>query len=77
MLYFQQRTPNDSLAYLADGLTEQLIHQLSRVSTLQVISQNGVGPYRHTNVAPDSIARALKVGTLVQGIVTQSGDQMR
>ena len=77
VLYFQQRTPNDSLAYLADGLTEQLIHQLSRVATLQVISQNGVGPYRHTNVAPDSIARALKVGTLVQGIVAQSGDRLR
>jgi serine/threonine-protein kinase len=77
VLYFQQRTPNDSLAYLADGLTEQLIHQLSRVPTLQVISQNGVGPYRHTNVAPDSIARALKVGTLVQGIVAQSGSRLR
>jgi eukaryotic-like serine/threonine-protein kinase len=77
VLYFQQRTPNDSLAYLADGLTEQLIHQLSRVPTLQVISQNGVGPYRHTNVGPDSIARALKVGTLVQGSVAQSGDRLR
>ncbi|HEY3012923.1 MAG TPA: serine/threonine-protein kinase [Gemmatimonadales bacterium] len=77
VLYFQQRSRNDSLTYLADGLTEELIHQLSRVPTLQVISQNGVGPYRHTNVAPDSIARALKVGTLVQGIVAQSGGRLR
>ncbi|HZA93286.1 MAG TPA: serine/threonine-protein kinase, partial [Gemmatimonadales bacterium] len=44
VLYFQQRSPRDSLRYLADGLTEELIHQLSRVPTLQVISQNGVGP---------------------------------
>jgi eukaryotic-like serine/threonine-protein kinase len=77
VLYFQQRTPQDSLSYLADGLTEELIHQLSRVPTLQVISQNGVEPYRHTNVPPDSIARALKVGTLVQGIVAQSGNRLR
>src|SRR5215207_4949038 len=77
VLYFQQRTPQDSLSYLADGLTEELIHQLSRVPTLQVISQNGVGPYRHTNVPPDSISRALKVGTLVQGIVAQSGNRLR
>ena len=77
VLYFQQRSPRDSLRYLADGLTEELIHQLSRVPTLQVISQNGVGPYRHTNVPPDSVARALKVGTLVQGIVTQSGGRLR
>jgi serine/threonine-protein kinase len=77
ILYFQQRNPQDSLTYLADGLTEELIHQLSRVPTLQVISQNGVGPYRQSNVAPDSIARALKVGTLVQGIVAQSGGRLR
>jgi eukaryotic-like serine/threonine-protein kinase len=78
VLYFQQRSPgSDSLTYLADALTEELIHQLSRIPTLQVISQNGVGPYRHTNISPDSIARALKVGTLVQGIVSQSGNRLR
>ena len=77
VLYFQQRSPRDSLRYLADGLTEELIDQLSRVPTLQVISQNGVGPYRHTSVPPDSVARALKVGTLVQGIVVQSGGRLR
>jgi len=77
VLYFQQRSPQDSLRYLADGLTEELIHQLSRVPTLRVISQNGVGPYRHTNVSPDSVARALKVGTLVQGTMAQSGGRLR
>ncbi len=76
VLYFQQRYPRDSLSYLADGLTEELIHQLSRVPTLRVISQNGVGPYRHTNVSPDSVARALKVGTLVQGTVAQSAGRL-
>jgi eukaryotic-like serine/threonine-protein kinase len=77
VLYFQPRTPQDSLSYLADGLTEELIHQLSSVPTLQVISQNGVVPYRHTSVPPDSIARALKVGTLVQGNIARSGGRLR
>jgi eukaryotic-like serine/threonine-protein kinase len=77
VLYFQPRVGQDSLAYLADGVTEELIHQLSRVPTLQVISQNGVGPYRRSNVPPDSVARALRVGTLVQGTVAQSGGRLR
>ena len=77
VLYFQQRSPQDSLGYLADGLTEELIHQLSGVPTLRVISQNGVEPYRHTNVSPEGVARTLKVGTLVQGIVAQSGGRLR
>jgi TolB-like protein len=77
VLYFDQRSVRDSLAYLADGVSEELIHQLSGVPALRVISQNGVRPYRGTTVAPDSIARALKVGTLVQGTVAQSGNMLR
>jgi TolB-like protein len=61
---------------LADGLTEALIHELSGVSTLQVVSRNGVAPYRHAEVGTDSIVRALGVGTIVDGTLTQSGDSL-
>ncbi|MGH7627850.1 MAG: hypothetical protein ACREOF_00350, partial [Gemmatimonadales bacterium] len=77
VLYFSSRGGSDSLAYLADGLTEALINELSAVKALQVISRNGVTPYRNGNVTPDSISRALKVGTLVSGTVAQSGDRLR
>ena len=77
VLYFQRRGGSDSLQYLADGLTEALIHELSEVKALQVISRNGVAPYKSTSVAPDSIGRALKVGTLVSGTLEQSGDRLR
>ena len=77
VMYLEHRGAQDSLGYLADGLTESLIHELSQVPTLQVISRNGVSPYKEANVAPDSVARALKVGTLVTGDVAQSGDRLR
>jgi eukaryotic-like serine/threonine-protein kinase len=77
VMYFGSRGPSDSLGYVADGLTEALIHELSQVKALQVISQNGVLPYKHSAVPPDSVARALKAGTLVQGTVTQAGDRLR
>lgn len=77
VLYFDQRGGSDSLGYLADGLTEALIHELGQVSQLQVISRNGVLPYKKTTVPPDSIGRALRVGTLVQGTVAQAGDRLR
>ena len=44
---------------------------------LHVISRNGVAPYKGKNVSPDSLQRALKVGTLVTGSVAQSGDVLR
>jgi serine/threonine-protein kinase len=77
VLYFENRGMADSLGYLADGLTEALIHELSGVKGLQVISRNGVAPFRHATVTTDSIGRALKSGTLVQGTVAQSGDRLR
>ena len=77
VMYFASRGGSDSLGYVADGLTEALIHELSQVKALQVISQNGVLPYKGSPVPPDSVARALKVGTLVQGTLSQAGDRLR
>jgi eukaryotic-like serine/threonine-protein kinase len=77
VLYFDYRPDQDSLVYLADGITEELIHELSGIPTLHVISRNGVSPYRGAKVLPDSIARALKVGTLVHGTVNTLADRLQ
>ena len=77
VLYFEKRGGSDSLGYLADGLTEALIHELSGVKGLQVISSNGVRPYRQGTTPLVKIAQDLKVGTLVHGDVTESGDRLR
>ncbi len=78
VMYFQKATgSSDSLGYLADGITEALIHELSEVPQLHVVSRAGVNPYRNAAVAPDSVGRALKVGTLVQGSVAGSSDRLR
>jgi serine/threonine-protein kinase len=44
---------------------------------LDVISKNGVVAFRNGTTARDSIARALKVGTIIDGDVEQSGNEMR
>ncbi|MEO8449320.1 MAG: serine/threonine-protein kinase [Gemmatimonadota bacterium] len=73
VLYFDDRSPDHSLQPLADGLTEALIKALSDVRILAVVSRNGVAPFRGTDVSKDSIARALNVGTVVEGLVERSG----
>jgi TolB-like protein/tetratricopeptide (TPR) repeat protein len=77
VLYFQSQKGSDSLSYVASGLTENLIHELSRVPQLQVISSNGVQPYRATDTPLNTIAKNLQVGSLVHGDVAQSGDRLR
>jgi eukaryotic-like serine/threonine-protein kinase len=76
VLYF--RTAGvDSLRPIGEGLTEGLIRELSRVRALQVTSPNGVRPYREADVAPDSVRRALDVGSIVEGTLAQAGSRLR
>ena len=77
VLYFEDLSPEKNLAYLADGLTEALIGELSRVAGLDVVSKNGVAPYRNPEIPRDSVGRALGAGTLVQGSVEHLGDRYR
>jgi eukaryotic-like serine/threonine-protein kinase len=70
VLYFTDRSPQKDLGYLADGLTEALIDELSAVTQLKVASRTGSAAFKGKDgISGDSIARVLKVGTLVNGIV--------
>jgi serine/threonine-protein kinase len=77
VLYFTDASRDSSLRYLADGLTESLIDQLSPIRALDVVSRNGVAPFRGKDIARDSIARALAAGTLVEGEVEPVGTRAR
>jgi TolB-like protein/tetratricopeptide (TPR) repeat protein len=77
VLYFQDLSPDKRLTFLADGLTEGLIDRLRDVQTLDVVSRDGVAPFRQKELAPDSVARLLKVGTLVTGTVEPEGSSGR
>jgi serine/threonine protein kinase/tetratricopeptide (TPR) repeat protein len=77
VLYFEDRSEGKKLSSLADGLTESLIDELSAVKPLKVISRNGVAPFKGKQPPTDSVQRALKVGTIVEGSVDQSGDKLR
>lgn len=77
VLYFDDFSPGGELRYFADGLTESLIHELAQVEALDVVSRNGVKPYRDGRVTQDSVVKALGVGSLVQGSVLRSGGDVR
>jgi tetratricopeptide (TPR) repeat protein len=47
------------------------------VKALHVTSPNGVKPFKVKDFAPDSIAKALSVGTIESGTIAQSGDKIR
>jgi TolB-like protein len=77
VLYFDDHSPEQSLAYLAGGLTEGLIRELAAVPALDVVSRGGVKQYRASAVSTDSIARQLRAGSIVEGSVQRWRDRLR
>jgi len=77
VLYFDDHSVDGQLSELALGLTEEVNHRLTQVSGLDVVSRSAVKPFRDSEIPLDSIARALRVGTVVEGSVSGSPDSLR
>ena len=67
----------DSDQYLADGITEELIHSLSRIREIGVIAQTSVFAYRNTRKTIAQIGRELQVTSAVEGSVRRTGKKLR
>jgi len=64
--------------YFADGMTDELITDLAKISGLRVISRTSVMKFKgeHREQLPE-IAKALGVNTIVEGSVLRIGDKVR
>ncbi|MCG8458175.1 MAG: tetratricopeptide repeat protein, partial [Holophagales bacterium] len=67
--------PDD--AVLADGLADELIHLLSRMSDLRVVSRASSMRFRESSRPVGEIARTLRVDYLLEGAVLATGGRVR
>jgi TolB-like protein/Flp pilus assembly protein TadD len=63
--------------YFSDGMTEELITTLARISALRVISRTSVMEYKAAHKSLPEIAKELNVDAIVEGSVLQSGNRVR
>ena len=77
VLPFSSMSPDPNDEYFADGMTEELISTISRISGLQVIARTSVMGYKGSEKKIDEIAKELKVGTILEGSVRKSGEKLR
>ena len=63
--------------YFADGMTEELISDLAKVSALRVTSRTSVMRYKGSTKSLPEIAKELGVDAVVEGSVTRSGSQVK
>jgi len=77
VLPFQNLSTDAEQAYFSDGITEDLITDLSKISGLVVISRNSVFTYKGASVRAEEVGVALGVRYVVEGSVRKAGNRVR
>lgn len=77
VLPFENRSAKADDAFFVDGIQDDILTQLSRVSALKVISRTSVERFRKTELPIREIAQQLGVATILEGGVQRAGDRVR
>jgi adenylate cyclase len=77
VLPFVNMSGDPEQEFFSDGVSEDIITDLGRVSALTVASRNSSFSYKGKTVAPAQIAQALKITHILEGSVRKSGNRVR
>jgi adenylate cyclase len=77
VLPFANMSGDQEQEYFSDGITEDIITDLSKVSALSVVSRNSAFMHKGQNVDVPKLARELKVGHVLEGSVRKAGGRVR
>jgi TolB-like protein/Flp pilus assembly protein TadD len=77
VLPFDNFSADQENAYFADGIQDDILTNLARISELKVISRTSVMPYRGQSHNLREIGKALNVATILEGSVRREGKRVR
>ena len=77
VLPFENMSGDAEQEYFSDGITEDLITGLSKLSGLFVIARNSVFAYKGKPVKPAQVSRELGVRYVLEGSVRKAGKRVR
>src|SRR5262245_15667496 len=77
VLPFENLSADADEEYFADGMTDELITSLGRLTTARVVSRTSVMPYKKSGKPVGQVARDLNVDAVIEGTVERSGDRVR
>ncbi len=77
VLPFENLSTDPENEYFSDGITDDIIAQLSKVSALKVISRTSSMQYKKTTKKITTIAEELGVGSILEGSVRRAGARVR
>jgi adenylate cyclase len=77
VLPFNNLSGDPEQEYFSDGITEQIITALSKISSLFVIARNSTFTYKGKPVRVQQVSQELGVRYVLEGSVQKSGDRVR
>jgi adenylate cyclase len=77
VLAFDNMSADPKQEYLADGISENIISALSKISKLFVIARHSTFTYKGKPVKVQQISRELGVRYVLEGSVQKAGDRLR
>ena len=77
ILPFANISPDPADEYFSDGMTDELIAVLSKIGGLRVVARTSVMRFKGEKATANRIGQELKVGSLIEGSVRKSKNQVR
>ena len=77
VLPFVDMSPGKDQEYFSDGLSEQLIHELAKVSGLKVVGRSSAFQFKDKNQDLREVGRKLGVANVLEGSVRREGNHVR
>jgi serine/threonine-protein kinase len=77
VLPFENMSTDPENEYFSDGITDDIIAQLSKINALKVISRTSSMQYKKTTKKISAIAQELGVGAILEGSVRKAGQRVR
>jgi TolB-like protein len=77
VLPFVNMSGDKDQEYFSDGLTEEILNSLARISELQVSARTSAFSFKGKDADIGTIARKLNVGAILEGSVRRAGNTVR
>ncbi len=77
VLPFKNLSENEANRYFADGVVEDILDRMSKISELRVTSRTSVEQFRESNESAPEIGKKLKVNYLLEGSVQRHEGKVR
>ncbi|MEJ2720531.1 MAG: tetratricopeptide repeat protein [bacterium] len=77
VLYFRNLNPDTQVSHISFGVSEDILHKLTRVACLDVVSRGDVLPCRGRDIDTCELGRCMGVDYVVEGAINTDGDSLQ